>query len=252
MNTNSRNSSSANVSPALILALSCAALLAAALAGTHLSSRVIAAPLPSLASPAAMESDKGEFRISVNGQPVGTESFEIRPDGNRWIAQGTADVKPTDGPASKITSHLTLQPDGTPLSYDWKTEGTKKASAEIQFQNSIATVNLHLEGRKPFTQQFTFSSPMVVILDNNLYHQYAVLARLYDRTKKGSQTFAVLVPQEMTPGSVTVDSIADPTDTSPGELKVQTSDLEVDLYIDAKGRLMRLVAPASNAEVIRK
>jgi hypothetical protein len=246
------NTTSRNFNPALILALACAALFVAALAGTHFSSRVIAATPPAPASPAAMEADKGEFRVSVNGQPVGTESFEIRPDGSRWIAQGTADVKAADGPASKITSHLTLQPNGTPLSYDWKTEGAKKASAEIQFQNSIATVNLHLEGRKPFTQQFTFSSPMVVILDNNLYHQYAVLARLYDRTKKGSQTFAVLVPQEMTPGSVTVDSIADPTDTAPGELKVQTSDLEVDLYIDAKGRLMRLVAPASNAEVIRK
>jgi len=210
-----------------------------------------ASPTPP-AGPAVMQPDKGEFRVSVNGQPVGTETFEINSKGNRWLAQGTAEVKPADGPTSKIISHLTLEGDGTPVSYDWSTEGAKKASAEIQFQNSIATVNLHLEGRKPFTQQFTFSSPMVAILDNNLYYQYAILARLYDRTKKSSQTFSVLVPQEMTPGSVTIESLADPTDTTMGELKVQTSDLEVDLYVDAKGRLMRLVAPASNAEVLRK
>lgn len=199
-----------------------------------------------------MQADQGEFRISVNGQPVGTETFEIRPEGSRWIAQGNAEVKAGAAPASRITSHLTMEADGTPVSYNWSTEGAKKASAEIQFQNSVATVNLHLEGRKPFTQQFTFSSPLIAILDNNLYHQYAILARLYDHTKKGSQTFAVLVPQEMTPGSVTVESLAEPTDTTLGELKVQTADLEVDLYVDAKGRLMRLMAPASNAEVVRK
>jgi hypothetical protein len=247
------NKISRNFSPAFAISLSCAAILIAAFSGTHFASRVIAASPSAPAGPAVMDADKGEFRVSVNGQPVGTESFEIKPSGNRWMAQGTAEVKAAGATAaSKVTSHLTLEADGTPVSYDWSTEGAKKASAEIQFQNNIATVNLHLEGHKPFTQQFTFSSPMIVILDNNLYHQYAILARLYDRTKKGSQTFAVLVPQEMTPGSVTVDSIADPTDTAPGELKVQTSDLEVDLYIDAKGRLMRLLAPANNAEAIRK
>jgi hypothetical protein len=35
-------------------------------------------------------------------------------------------------------------------------------------------------------------------------------------------------------------------------LRVQTTDIEVDLSLDAKGRLMKLVAPASNAEVVRE
>lgn len=225
-----------------------ALILPAAMATLPSGHKVWAAP----AGPALMEADKGEFRISVNGQNVGTESFEIKPSGNRWMAEGNADAKPVGAAASKVTAHLTVEADGTPVSYTWSTEGAKKASAEIQFQNSVATVNLHLEGRKPFTQQFTFSNPMVVVLDNNLYHQYEILARLYDHAKKGSQTFAVLVPQEMTPGSVTVESLSEPTESAVGELKVQTADLEVDLYVDAKWRLMRLVAPASNAEVVRK
>ena len=139
------------------------------------------------------------------------------------------------------------------MSYDWSTQGAKKASAEIQFQNSIATIILRLDNAKPFTQQFTFTSPLIAILDNNLYHQYAILARLYDREKKGSQTFSVLVPQEMTPGSVTVESIAPTSGSNAAEmLRVQTTDIEVDLSLDAKGRLMKLVAPASNAEVVRE
>ncbi len=131
--------------------------------------------------------------------------------------------------------------------------GLKKASAEIQFQNSIATILLHLENAKPYTQQFTFSTPIIAILDNNLYHQYAILARLYDREKKGKQTISVLIPQEMTPGSVTVESISPAGGGNfAEELQVETSDLEVDLFLDAKGRLMKLTAPASNAEIVRQ
>jgi len=197
--------------------------------------------------------DKGKFRISVNGAQLGTEEFEIHPNGDRWIAQGTADIRPPGGDQTHVISHLTLQPDGTPVSYDWSTQGTKKASAEIQFQNSIATIILHLENAKPFTQQFTFTTPLVAILDNNLYHQYAILARLYDREKKGKQSISILIPQEMTPGSVTVESVSPPGGGNfAEELQVETSDLEVDLFLDAKGRLMKLTAPASNAEVVRQ
>ena len=100
-----------------------------------------------------------------------------------------------------VTGTLELRADGTPVRYEWSTQGTKKASASITFSGSTATIDLRVEGARPFTQQFTFNSPQIAILDNNLYHQYAVLARLYDWNKKGVQTFSVLVPQEMTPGA---------------------------------------------------
>ena len=196
--------------------------------------------------------DKGKFRISVNGAQLGTEEFDIHPNGDRWIAQGTAEIRPPGAEQTHVMAHLTLQPNGEPVSYDWSTQGSKKASAEIQFQNSVATILLHLENAKPYTQQFTFSTPVIAILDNNLYHQYAILARLYDREKKGKQTISVLIPQEMTPGSVTVESISPGGGNFAEELQVETTDLEVDLFLDAKGRLMKLTAPASNAEIVRQ
>jgi len=198
--------------------------------------------------------DSGRFRIVVNGQTVGSEEFEVRPSGDSWVARGKADLKPAQGPPTHLTSQLTLHGDGTPVSYSWSTEGAKKASADIQFQSGVATIILQLEGARPFTQQFTFSSPQIAVLDNNLYHQYAILARLYDWNKKGEQTFSVLVPQELTPGSVTVDSLGEQAvgGAKGEELRVRTADLEVDLYLDAAHRLMRLVAPSSNAEVTRE
>ena len=99
----------------------------------------------------------------------------------------------------------------------------------------------------------TFSSPLIVILDNNLYDQYAVLAHIYDWEKKGPQTFPVLVPQENTPGTITVDSLGsqDVDGKKLDELSVKTEDLEVDVYLDGP-RVVRIVAPSANAEIVRQ
>ena len=150
--------------------------------------------------------DKGKFRIMVGGQQVGKEEFEIAQNGANWVARGVSELKTPEG-ATHVTGTLDLHADGTPAHYEWSTQGAKKASASIGFNGSTAVIDLRVDGSQPFAQQFTFNSQPIAILDNNLYHQYAVLARLYDWNKKGAQTFSVLVPQEMTPGSVTVDSL---------------------------------------------
>jgi hypothetical protein len=195
--------------------------------------------------------DKGSFKILVNGQQVGKEEFEIGQNGSDWFAHGTSEVQSPDGPVH-ISGTLQFHADGSPVHYQWSTEGKKKASAAISFNNLTATIETQMEGAKPYTQQFTFNSSPIAVLDNNLYHQYAVLAHLYDREKKGPQTFSVLVPQELTPGTVTVDSLGmqDVSGKKLEELTVKTADLEIDLYLD-NGKLVRLVAPGNNAEIVR-
>jgi hypothetical protein len=80
-----------------------------------------------------------------------------------------------------------------------------------------------------------------------------VLARLYDWNKKGPQTFSVLVPQEMTPGSVSVESLGqkDEGGKKLDELQVKTEDLELELYLENL-RLIRIEAPNANAEIVRE
>jgi len=212
----------------------------------------IALSAPGTKTASLLSPDKGKFNILVNGQQVGKEEFEISPNGDNWIAHGTSEIQAADG-VMHVSGTLELHPDGTPVRYEWSTQGAKKASANIGFNGATATIDLHVEGAKPYTQTFTFNSPQVAILDNNLYHQYAVLARLYDWDKKGTQTFSVLVPQELTPGSVTVDSLGSQSigGKKLDELRVKTEDLELDLYLDGS-RLVRIVSPASNAEIIRE
>src|SRR6266849_606478 len=119
--------------------------------------------------------------------------------------------------------------------------------------NGVASITLEMQGARPFQQDLTFNSPLIAVLDNNLYHQYAVLARIYDWSKRGVQTFPVIIPQELTPGSITVQSTGSATadgKTYEG-LKVNTTDLEILLLLDTNHRLMRLEVPDAKVSVIR-
>ena len=197
--------------------------------------------------------DKGKLTIKLDGQTVGHEDFEIAPSGAGWRAKGTADIKPPQGAASKISGTLTLQPDGAPISYEWSAQAEKTNGAHIIFANGVAKITLEMQGARPFEQTLSFNTPLVAVLDNNLYHQYAVLARVYDWSKKGAQSFPVLIPQELTPGTITVESTgsASADGKSYEGLKVTTSDLEILLLLDNNHRLMRLEVPAVKVSVIR-
>jgi hypothetical protein len=228
-------------------------LLATAIAAAIVAAAATAAfSSPGVRPASLFAPEKGKFRILVNGQQMGKEDFEISPSGANWVARGTTEIQGAGG-VTRVSGTLELRADGTPTRYEWSTQGAKKASATIIFSGPTATIELRLEGTRPYTQQFTFASPQVAILDNNLYDHYAVLARLYDWDKKGAQTFSVLVPQELTPGSVTVDSLGSQNVDGKKleELRVKTEDLEVDLYLDGQ-RLVRIVAPSTNAEILRE
>lgn len=239
----------------------------AACAGLSLADQKKNAPASS-ASVFAL--DKGKFTIKLAGQTVGHEDFEIAPSGGGWLAKGIAEIKPPQGASSKVTGALTLQPNGAPMSYEWSAQGEKTNGAHILFANGVAKMTLEMQGARPctseeikdpkrtqpcyFEQDLSFNSPLIAVLDNNLYHQYAVLARVYDWSKRGEQTFPVLIPQELTPGTIKVESTGPATaDGKAYEgLKVTTSDIEILLLLDGNHRLMRLEVPAATVSVVRE
>jgi hypothetical protein len=228
-------------------------ILAASILSTFLSVGFAAAARPNPSS--GFTPDKGAFKILVNGEQKGEEKFDISPGGSSgdWIARGNSEITAQDGSKTSVTGMLEFRADGTPVRYEWSTQGAKKASATIVFSGPIASIELHVGDARPFTQQLTFSSPQIVILDNNLYYQYAVLAHLYDWQKKGPQTFSVLVPQEVTPGTITVESrgTQDVDGKKLDELSVKTEDLEVDVYLEGP-RVACIVVPSLNGEIVRE
>ena len=222
------------------------------------------------AAPGVFVQDKGKFTIKLAGQTVGHEEFDIAPAEGGWLAKGTSDIEPPQGAPSKVTGSLTLQADGSPISYQWTAQSDKTNGAHIIFANGVARITVEMQGahactdaeikdpnrKQPcfFQQDLSFNSPLIAVLDNNLYYQYAVLARIYDWSKRGEQTFSVLIPQELTPGLVNV------TATGPAKvdgktyegLKVSSSDLEILLLVDNNHRLIRLEVPDAKVSVIRE
>jgi hypothetical protein len=198
--------------------------------------------------------EKGKFNILLDSKSVGHEDYEIAASGGEWTARGTTSLKPPEGAASTVTGTLVLQPDGTPISYEWTSQAAKTNGARVLFANSIAKMTLQMQGARAFEQDLSFPSPLVVVLDNNLYHQYAVLARIYDWSKRGTQSYSVLIPQELTPGTITVDwaGAVSAEGKSYEGLKVLTSDVEITLFLDGNHRMARLEVPAAKVSVVRE
>jgi hypothetical protein len=221
-------------------------------AAKPLRPRPAASPRP--AANSSFSPDKGRLRILKGGSEVGTEQFEMARSGDAWIARGETVLHVPGSGEIRSTGQLRLSPDGTPLHYDWTAQGKKKASGSVDFKNGTAKTTIDVGGKEPLRQDFKFSSPRVAILDNNLYDQYAILAELYDWNAKGTQTFPVLIPQDMTPGSITVESLGTKSidGNSLEALSVRTADIEVRVYFDARHRLMRLEVPAAQVVMIRQ
>jgi hypothetical protein len=198
--------------------------------------------------------DKGKFKVLVDNNQIGQEEFEIFSNGGNWVAKGTTHLSAPGSPAATVTGNLTLQPDGAPLSYEWTSQADKNNSAHVLFANNVARMTVQLGTAHSFEQDLTFSTPLIIVLDNNLYYQYAVLARVYDWSKRGTQNFSVLIPQELLPGNITVDwaGAVSAEGKSYEGLKVTTNDLQVVLYLDNNHRLMRLEVPSSKAAVVRE
>lgn len=235
------------------------AFLAAALPGVHASP---ASSRPALALGAAMPADtpsvfspdKGKLRIAINGQPVGSEDFQISLSGDAWIEHSSTSAHMPGGGEIKATGQLKLSADGAPIRYDWSAEAQKKATGSVDFANGTAKCSADLGAAAPLRKDFVFTSPQIAVLDNNLYYQFAVLTRLYDWKAGGKQTFSVVIPQDMVPGTISVESLG-PQQAGNGKyeaVRVSSPDLEIMIYLDANHRMMRLEVPSSNVVIERE
>jgi hypothetical protein len=238
------------------LVLAFVAFLAAALPSilvTSASPRLASAAKPA-GAPSVFSADKGKLRITINGQTVGSEDFEISPSGDAWIEHSSMSAHVPGGAEIKATGLLKLSADGAPIRYDWSAEAQKKATGSVDFVNGTAKCSADLGAAPPLRKDFAFTSPLIAVLDNNLYYQFAVLARIYDWKAGGKQTFPVVIPQDMVPGNISVESLG-PQQAGNGKyeaVRVSSPDLEIMIYLDANHRMMRLEVPSSNVAIERE
>jgi hypothetical protein len=230
----------------------CLATVIAGASGTVSSPSFAQAPIASSAP--VLTPDKGKFRIVLDGQTVGDEEFEISSGGGTWTARGTTSAHAPGGTDIKATGQLKLAADGTPIHYDWSAQAQKKATGTVDFVNGTAKCAANLGAGSPLMKDFKFDSARIAVLDNNLYYQYALLAQIYDWKAGGKQTFPVVIPQDLTPGSISVESLGlqQAGSASYEALRVSSPDLEILLYLDASHHMLRLEVPAAKVTIQRE
>ncbi len=197
---------------------------------------------------------KGVLRITADGQALGTERYRIRRVGANLEA--VADIQINIGGARiEQNTSMTLTPAGEPLSYEWRMEKPKKIYVRVQFEGGKAVATYPLESGQEDRQEFHFNTGRVAVLDNNVFHHFALFARLYDFRKRGVQTFPVFIPQSIQPGTATIESKGTDTVQVNGKsvlarrLVVITTDNRVLIWLDEDGGLLRLEVPAAKVVV---
>jgi hypothetical protein len=235
------------------LLLWCASLGTMVLLLTAMANPMLSYPRP--AADSGFTPDKGRFRILQQGNEVGTEEFDLEPSGNSWVLDDQTVIRVPGGAEMRTSGQLKISADGVPQHYAWSAQGDKKASGTVEFENGTAKTSISVSGAKqPAQQDFKFSSPRTAVLDNNLYNQYAILGRIYDWNAEGKQSFPVLIPQDATPGTIDVESLGakDVEGKNLEVLRVHSTDLEIQLFFDAKLHLIRIEVPAAKVVIVRQ
>jgi hypothetical protein len=217
----------------------------------------------------------GELHVAADGTPVGykwTAQAERKASGVVEFADGTAKTGILIGAPVTITQAVAGGPGAQPVRANPTADLAVGNNVQVdvgdaQEMVTVAAVtpasfsaifsknhSANTQAIRPFEQDFIFPSPRVAVLDNNLHSQYAMLAQLYDWNAKGQQTIPVLIPQDMTPGAISVESLGQKTvgGSTFEALRVSTADVEILAYYDSRHRLMRVEVPVAMVAVVRR
>ena len=235
------------------------AALALLLTASHPGGRS-ALGAPGDASPAGCLNDQGVFVLSVAGQPVGTETFDIRSTADRIEAEAKIDLRvEREGKvlSFKTSPKLVLDSALQPLTYAWSQKGSQSSQLEVDFRSSPAKTRYRTVAGEDDRRDFELPKD-ILVLDINVIHHYQLVVCRYFRTSGGKQTFQVFVPQEAMPGLLEVEETGQENVEIAGRsetlrhLLVSAELARIDLWVDKELRLQRLSSPAEQLEAERK
>jgi hypothetical protein len=203
------------------------------------------------------------YTILLKGTPAGSEVVtEAKSAAGDLISTSEHELLVTDGLETKrmtfSTKMVLSKSTGNPVSYAYRyTTGGTGDSYDVLVKDAQITRVLTKGGH---TTESTMAIPInMVIVDFNVYHHYDYLIRRYDFKKGGRQIFANYVPiiGNDIPLAVTYLGNAE-IPIEKGSLSTKNYKIEFvgiwggSLFADKDGRLVRLVVPAQDLEVVRK
>jgi hypothetical protein len=198
----------------------------------------------------------------MRGVVAGSERVtETTTDAGNLLSASDHEIFVTDGLGTKHMSFSTqmvlAKATALPISYRYKyTTGNEGDSYEVVVSNGRISRVLSRGG---ITNEVNVAVPQdFVILDFNVYHQYDYLVRRYDFKLGGRQVFSDFIPLIGTYVPVAISFLGNADLPFPQGV-VQARNFKVEfvgissgsLFVDKDGRLLRLMIPKQEIEVVR-
>jgi hypothetical protein len=220
-----------------------------------------------LVTPAAeLEASSGysqSYAVLIKGALAGSETVtESIGESGDLISTSDHEMSVTDGLETKrmtFSTRMVLEKGtGNPIAYTYRyTTEDNGDSYEVAVKNARITRILNRGGR---SSEINVPAQLnMVILDFNVYHQYDYLIRKYDVKKGGRQLFADFVPLIGNDISIAVTFLGD-ANLNFEKISIPARNYKIEfvgissgsLFMDTTGRLLRLLIPAQDLEVMRK
>ena len=205
-------------------------------------------------------SESGTFRIYFSGAEIGQEKFQITESGPSVKASAETRLtieRDKEKVSFLIRPVLEFNRFFEPVSYEIGQEsGANKTKARVTFKGAMSDA-VYESGKETEARQIDLQKD-VLVLDDNVFHQYIILAKRYDFAKGGVQEFSAFVPQQFIAGGVSVsDKGMEAVQVLSQNLKLQhllvdTGELQISLWLDDRHNLRKLAVPKSGVEVIRE
>jgi hypothetical protein len=220
--------------------------------------------LTAVANQAAAASNYSEsYVILIKGNMAGNEIVSEKTDSNGDLVSSSDHemlvAVGLETKQMKFSTRMVLAKNtGIPVTYSyWYTSGNTGDSYDVTIKNGQITRVLNRGGR---TNEVTVPlEPGMVFVDFNVYHQYDYLVRRYDFKKGGRQTFADFIPVIGNDIPVALTYLGEERlDLKPNPLQIRNFRIEFvgiwggTLSVNKEGRLVRLVIPTQDLEVLRR
>lgn len=202
----------------------------------------------------ANETRSGQFELYRHGTRVGSESWKWAEDASGSIVVTGQCAVDIDGIATTIHPSLTFQAASlTPVAYEFeRAQGDLVRRVSTTFNGGRAVQQIEENGMSSKRQLKI--KPSDLVINDEVLHQFLLLAERYDFEKGGTQDFTVFdvkldrsyVAHAMVRGLGTVEN-------GMGKFRVRRltlvlQDLSVDLYVDSQGRVPQISIPMRGIE----
>jgi len=217
-------------------------------------------PVPPGNPPASSLNDQGVFQLFVASRQIGSEKFEIQSTADQISAKAESQfqIEQEGKPVLiKTSSNLVLNSQLAPLTYSWSQKGNQASSLEADFRSKPAKLHYRTITGEGDERDFSLL-PDIVLIDNNVFHHFELLAARYLKTPGGKQVFKAFVPQDALPGELSVEGRGKEAVKIRGRsenlqhLVVTTELTQIDLWLDEQQHLQRVLIAAAQLEAVRQ